>query len=255
MSQKGFTPLIIALIVVLIVGITIGTYYLGTQKIHKSNSLSQITNPSPTPFTQSTPSLTQPNNVMKLSDAWNLGTKTYSNPKIDIIFNYPSYFDVKEVDIQKENADWQAQYKNNPNVKQPLYTSTFYATFSTPNQESVSSQEMCDNKMNISVQKYDNPQSFSLYDFIADSHKTYPGNGITETFDTYKKDLKTTTLPKAGSYVFEGIVGENPVKTVYFTNKGKVYTFGLIGNCNTGGQYTPDADKVFESILKSIKYL
>ena len=94
-----------------------------------------------------------------------------------------------------------------------------------------------------------------MYDFIADQHKTYPGDGQTETFDTYKKDLKPTDLPKQGSYIFEGIVGENPVKTVYFTNKGEVYTFGLIGNCDTGGQYTPDAAAVFDDMLKSIKYL
>ena len=109
--------------------------------------------------------------------------------------------------------------------------------------------------MSVSVSKYDNNQNFSLYDFIADQQKTYPGDGRTETIDMYKKGLKPTDVPKLGSYVFEGVIGENPVKTVYFTNNGKVYSFDLIGNCNTGGKYTPDAEAVFDTMLKSVKYL
>lgn len=256
MNQKGDIPILIALGVLIIAVIAGGAYYLGTTK-NKSQSQVQVFTQSPTPSIQATPTPTSSNNLVQLSYAWNLGTKTYTNPKVGITFDYPSYFDVKEIDIQKENADWAAKYKNSPEVRQPLYTSTFYTTFNTtPNDPSAPvNREICDNKMSVSVQKFDNPKNLSLYDFIADSHKTYPGDGITETFETYKKDLKPTTLPKEGSYVFEGIIGENPVKTVYFINKGVVYTFGLIGNCDTGGQYTPDANKVFENILKSIKYL
>lgn len=255
MNQRGFTPILIVLGMILVVGIAAGAYYFGTAK-NRSQPQVQKTAQSPTPTIQTTPVPTQSNNVVRLSDAWVLGTKTFANPKIDITFDYPSYFNVKGIDIVKENADWQAQYKNNPQVRQPLYTSTFYTTFSTPGEPSDPvNREICDNKMSVSVQKYDNPKNLSLYDFIADSHKTYPGDGITETFETYKKDLKAATLPKESSYEFEGIVGENPVKTAYFTNGVKVYTFGLIGNCDTGGQYTPDADKVFQNMLMSVKFL
>lgn len=265
MNQRGFSSLFIILGIILIIGIAGGAYYFGTTK-NKSQSQVQVVTQSPTPPVLAIPSPTPSDNAVKLSDAWNLGTKTYSNPKIDITFDYPSYFELQETDTQTENAKWAAQYKNDPNVRQPLYKSSFFVTLSTPEiQPKTSSSDetkyeqeisdICNNKMRVSVQMYNNPQNLALYNFIADLEKSYPGNGVTETFDTYKKDLKATTLPKTDSYVFEGIVGENPVKTVYFTNKGKVYTFGLIGNCDTGGQYTPNADKVFENILKSIKYL
>jgi hypothetical protein len=89
----------------------------------------------------------------------------------------------------------------------------------------------------------------------SDLNKSYPGSGITESFETYRKNLTQSQLPKAGSFVFKGIIGENPVKKVYFTFKDKVYEFHLIGNCDTGGQYTPDAESVFDNMLKSVKYL
>ena len=190
MSQKGFTPILIILGVILVIGIVAGAYYFGTN--NKTQPQTQVV--TQTPSIQATSSPIPPSSVIKLSDAWNLGLKTYSSPKIDITFDYPSYFDVKEIDIQKENADWAAKYKDNPDVRQPLYTSNFYATFNTtPNDPSAPvNREIWDNKMTVSVQKFDNSKNLSLYDYIADSHQTYPGDGITETFETYKKDLKLT---------------------------------------------------------------
>lgn len=245
--QKGQATILILVGILIILAVAGGAYYLGRQTTPKSSSASVVNsqpsseNPSPT--------------VVKLSDAWNLGTKTYANPKIDITFQYPKYFIVTEVDIDRKNADFLIKYKDDPNVKQPLYSSTFSAVFDTHKPRDPVSQEICDNKMTVSIQKYDNTKELPLYDFISDINKSYPGDGMTETFDTYKKSLKSTNLPKEDSYVFKGIIGENPVKTVYFVNKGKVYTFNLFGNCDTGGQYTPDADAVFENMLKSITYL
>lgn len=256
--QRG-QALIFLLVGILVLTLAGGAFYLGRQTTSKpsTNSVvsSQISpsNPSSTIYSQVTPA--PASTVVKLANAWNLGTKTYSNPKVDITFQYPSYFIVKEVDIEKGNADWLTRYENDPNVKQPLYSSTFYATFDTHKPEDPVSQEICDNKMTMSVQKYDNTKDLSLYNFIADIKKSYLGDGITETFDTYKKVLKSTNQPKEGSYVFEGIVGEKPTRTVYFLNKGKVYTFGLTGNCYSDGQYSPDANTVFEKMLKSIIYL
>lgn len=109
--------------------------------------------------------------------------------------------------------------------------------------------------MRILITEYPNTESLSLYDFIAKQNKTYPGNGITDTFDTYKKSLKQTNVPKEGSYVFEGNIGENPRKEVYFEHSGKVYLFGLGGGNNTGEGYSDDANKLFDNILKSIFFL
>lgn len=254
-NQKGLFPIILGVIVlVLVVGGAV--YYLGIQKNQPSTPTNQAQNTVPTVSSQNSPIPTvSPAPLTKLSDAWTLGTKTSTSPKINITFEYPSYFETKETDIQKENKEWADKYKNDPNVRQPRYRSNFYASFSTPNQELATNQEFCDNKISVSVQQYDNPQNMTLYDFIADLNKSYPGDGRTEPFETYKKNLIQSQLPKVGSYVFEGIIGEDPVKEVYFTHNNKVYEFHLIGNCDTGGQYTPDAEAVFDNMLKSIKYL
>lgn len=254
--QKGFAPMIIIIGILFLVIIGGGLYYFNKSSFSQPTTQKSQINQSVKPSPSSLPSKVS-TTVTLLSNAWNLGTKTYSNPKINITFEYPSYFEEKEVDIQKENTEWADKYKNDPNVRHPLYKSSFYTSFSTLDIYPILDElvrEYCDNRMTVSVQQYDNPQNMTLYDFIANLHKTYPGDGITETFDTYKKGLTKTQLPKVDSYVFEGIVGENPVKTVYFTNQGKVYTFGLIGNCDTGGQYTKDAEVVFGKILGSIRF-
>lgn len=254
--QKGFAPIYLLVGVVLIGLVLGGAYYLDSNKgLPQNAQQTASTTPSVSPQLTPSPS-TSARKVVPLTTAWSLGTKTYSNPKIDITFEYPSFFKVEERDIQKANQEWAEKYKNDPDARQPLYKSSFHAILSTPGEPSEPvNQEICENKMSVSVQKYDNSQNLSLYNFIADLQKTYPGDGITETFETYKKDLKQTNIPQDGSYVFKGIVFENPVKTTYFIHKGKVYTFGLIGNCDTGGQYTPDASRVFESMLKSVKFI
>lgn len=254
MHQKGFVPVLIVLLIAAL-AVTGGFLYFKSQDRATSISRQTVSYSTPTPYV--TPSSEK--TIIKLSDAWKLGTKTYSNPKIRITFEYPLYFDVNETDIEKENRDWSEQYKNNPDVKQPLYRSSFQARFFTPELESGSDsnmyREICDNKMSVSVQKYDNNQNLPLYDFIADLNATYPGGGITETFDTYKKSLTKISIPKEDSYIFTGIIGENPVKEVYFDKNNTVYQFHLIGNCDTGGKYTEDAEKVFIQILGSVKIL
>lgn len=265
LNKKGnFLPIIGILALVIIVGIV--AFTLMQKKNTPETNNSYVSNPSPTVASSISPSPTPITNttVVPLTSAW-VKTKVYSSPKLDITFDYPEYFSVNVVDIEKENKEWADKYKNDPNVRQPLYKSNFSASFFTPevNVEAVSNlppgvenyRFVCDNKMSVYVAKYDNGEGLSLYDYIAKLNKSYPGDGITESFDTYKKNLSQTASPKVGSYVFEGIVGENPVKEAYFTNKNSVYEFHLIGNCDTGGQYTKDADKVFQNMLNSVKFL
>jgi hypothetical protein len=240
-----------------------GAYYLGlSQNISRQEALSSPQ--TPTSFVQ--PTLIPTENTYpewheyagqvlsftKLSEAGKLGTTMYSNSEVEITFEYPSFLNINEIDIQKENADWQAEYKDNPNVKQPLYTSSFAVGFSTPNQELATTQEFCDNKMSVSFSGYDNNKNLSLYDFITDQDKSLSRDRLHASDE---KDLQPTSSPKQGSYVFEGIVGSTPMKAVYFTNKSKIYIFSLTGNCDTGGEYTYDAEAVFDNMLKSVKYL
>lgn len=258
-------PTLLALILIgILVAILGGSSYL--MNMNQAKTPLKITKQI-TPMISNTPSLSpkitsiaspssspSPEKIILLSDAWNLGTKTYINSKIDITFDYPTYFKMYETDVDKENADWAKKYKNDPNARQPLYQSSFLVSFDSQDRSGPVTQEICENKMSVSVQKYDNDKHMKLYDFIADLHKTYAGDGITDTFTTYKKSLKTTDLPKENSYVFEGIIGENPVKEVYFENNGSIYLFHLMGNCDTGGKYTPQADAVFTQILTSIHF-
>lgn len=250
MKEKGFAPLILLIGILLIIGgVAYEIYYLGTISRNKPAQIPALSVNKATSQPSPKPSIS-PNQIVPLSTAWNLGTKTYSNPDIGITFEYPYYFEVQETDIQKANQEWADQYKKKSFVKQPLYMNDFAASFSTPdieiqnlgNDEDYSKRwlEFCDNKISVSVLKYQNDKNLPLFDFIAELKKTYSINGKTMTFDDYKQNLKTTSLPQEGSYVFGGDGRENPVKTVYFINKENVYTFNLIGFCDTREFYTPN---------------
>jgi len=192
--------------------------------------------------------------LINLSRAWSLGAKTYSNSKIDIIFDYPSYFQTRVIDVEKENMEWAEKYKDDQNVEQPLHLSSFYSVVYTPDISSeYNHQILCDNKMTVSIQQYNNPKGLNLYDFVSDLNNKNSLDG--QTNPMYKNNLTQSHLPKTGSYIFKGVIGETPVKEVYFIHNRHVYRFSLIGNCDTGGQYSEDAEAVFDNILKGVKYL
>lgn len=192
--------------------------------------------------------------VINLSDAWKFGTSTYGDPELDITVVYPSFFDVNVRDAQAANTERLTDNISDPKVNHPPYARSFAVSFSTPNQQSPANREVCENKMSVSVSKYENNQNLALYDFIARLYEGELSNSQLAPFEAYKKDLLPSVLPKPGSYVFEGYVGENPVKTVYFTTQGSVYSFGLIGNCDTGGKYTAAAEAVFDDMVERIRY-
>ena len=168
--------------------------------------------------------------------AWQQGTVAYDNASLGISFEYPKSF-----------------IFNSPKID----NGTIYLSITTPE---VSAEEAASpgfdysaydsEAMRVSISKFTNTENLSLYDFIAKQHKTYPGNGITDTFDTYKKYLTSTGIPRPGSYMFNGNVSENPVKTVYFEHNGSVYAFNLGGGRGTGQSYSADADKLFNKILQ-----
>jgi hypothetical protein len=182
--------------------------------------------------------------MVKLSNAWSAGTKTYGNSKLNISFDYPSYF--TETAVKSETARFSVRFET-PDIK--------YAASGNLSEDAKIWSEVCENKMTVLVQEFDNKKGTSLYDFIAELYKSYPGNGVTESFESYRKNLNETNSPRTGSYVFEGIVFENPVKTVFFVNNDSIYSFTLRGNCDTGGQYTKEAQNVFDKIIGSIKFL
>lgn len=187
------------------------------------------------------PTTTFQSTSVNLSTAWQDGTTMYSNSNLGITFEYPKTLEVQTPKIDNSLFSVRILTPDIPIEKRqsPEFDFNVYD----------------ENTMRILITEYPNTESLSLYDFIAKQNKTYPGNGITDTFDTYKKSLKQTNVPKEGSYVFEGNIGENPRKEVYFEHSGKVYLFGLGGGNNTGEGYSDDANKLFDNILKSIFFL
>lgn len=187
------------------------------------------------------PTVTFQSTLVNLSTAWQDGTVKYANPNLGITFEYPKSLEIQTPKIDNSlfsvrilTPDIPIEKRQSPEFDFNVYN---------------------ENTMRILITEYTNNENLSLYDYIAKQNKTYPGNGITENFDTYKKFLKQTNVPKEGSYVFEGNIGENPRKEVYFEHNGKVYVFGLGGGNNTGEGYSDDANKLFDNILKSIKFL
>lgn len=261
MNQKGFNPILPVIGIFIVLGLLGGAYYLGVQKTNKivedtnqvdfppaSKPISGIDNPSSTP--------TEKKDYIPLKNIWNSARKVYKNQNLDFSFEYPDYFRVEEVLIEKSNSDLARAYPDMTTDR------AFLATFSTPwthelnldesNSNFVS--EVCTNTMRFSVIKYLNKDNLILYDFIKRVNTRYAGNGIVETFDTYKKNLKETDFPKVGSYVFTGIVGENPKKHIYFVNNSNVYLFTLGGGCDTGAGYSQEAETVLNTLLENIKF-
>ena len=251
LKQKGVASPLIIVIVLLVIFVG----YIYTQKSNDKGNVTKAPvtalSPSAKPSTETSPRART--KFVKLSEAWNQGTKTFTSSKINISFEYPSYFLIDEVDIEKENREWAETYKNNPDVKQPRYTSSFAANFHT--NYAGDPRETCPNTMRVHVAQDDNRKNLTLYDFIADMNKAYAGGGVTETFETYKKNLFQSKVPKATSYVWIGDSAETPAKEVYFEHNGKVFLFILRGYCDTGGKYSKDAENVFDNMLKSIKFL
>ncbi len=193
---------------------------------------------------------------ISLSNVWSLGTKTYSNPKIDILINYPSSFIINEVDTVKENNLFRQKY---PEIETVSYGS-FFVSFHTP-EASVTARQKEDfdwvtydhNTMMIGVDVYDNKNGVSLEDFLKDHYG--PETAMGPLYEILKPGLKPSNSPKAGSYVHIGSLGENPQKHIFFSHKERFYIFTMSGGNDTGAEYSPEAEKIFDQMITSIQFL
>lgn len=250
--------IVVIVLIALSVG-GIGGYMLGTKQNNDTKTVTPTSSPSPTIIFEPTPTLPeQAKTLVKLADAWNLGVKTFSDPKINITFDYPSYFQTRVLDIEKVNKEAKER-ADKYNQKPYVYDQAFDASFSTPEIDPVyytgDRQLRCDNTIGIGVTQYDNPQNMALYDFIdyLDKH-AFAQSGPAAM--AIRDKVTQSQLPKAGSYVYEAIYGEAGItKIVFFTNKDKVYEFNLNGGCDLGDPYTQDGENVFDNMLKSVKFL
>lgn len=220
-------------------------YYPQLSKEERNTILSSFPQPSPTNQpSNNIPSENYPANFT-LASAWEK-LSTYTNPNLGVTFQYPTTF------ITTVNS---LNYNSSALIK-PSFSVTIRSPFASSEETNKLGFDWTSyslNTMRVTINQYDTDK-LSLYDFISQLNKTYPGNGITETFETFKKSLKPVTLPKEGSYEFDGILGENPTKELYFENNGKVYLFVLSGGTGTGEGYSKEAENSFNSLVKSIVF-
>jgi len=243
--------LIVALLSAGVFGI-IG-YYLGLS--HQVNPYLQQTK-----YTQAKPSIIisppnsptpmssqRPDNFL-LATIWQQGTSQYSNTLINITFQYPKSFTSQVVDtsnyvgssiprpllsLQLDTPDVPQSIKNKPGFDWNTYD---------------------DNSMHVYIDVYNNTNNQTLDTFL---NTLYAGPGIdgkTPMITTLRNNLVSSDVPKSGSFVYVGTLGENPMKAYYFTNGDKIYVFRLVGGNDTGASYTKDAENVFMNIINSIVF-
>lgn len=163
-------------------------------------------------------------------------------------FTYPDHFEKNIIDVEKRKLEVR---ESNPKYVWRLLNQVSIGVSLSNSKYDYSD---CSSVMRISISKYANIDHTSLYDFIKTINAQYPGNGITETFETYKKGLTVIDYPKQNSYQFIGNLSENPAKTVYFEHGDSFYSFSLYGGCNTGEGYSKDAENLFDTILHNMKF-
>ncbi|MDO8618624.1 MAG: hypothetical protein Q7R49_01620 [Candidatus Daviesbacteria bacterium] len=251
LKEKGFVLILMLAGILVIVVVAGGAYYFGKSQSAKPDVTST---PNPAITSQATPSTTS------LSTAWSGQLNVYNEPTLGITFQYPAFFIVNVIDTAKEKAQGYYYASLNKDYEYRTYGVTFSVPQLTDTQITDAENsdpnfysKYADNIMYLSLSKYDNPRSLSLYDFLAIEYKVYAGGGIQATFDTFKKDLKPSDSPFTGSYEFVGIQGESPNRKVFFVNKGKIYEFSLTGGLGTGQGYSADANNLLNNILQTIK--
>jgi len=260
-------PRILSLVLIIVILVSLGAvYYLG-YKIKQQNLVNNENKESVVMDNNEKSLITQRANfsiqspipsptisealAINLSEVWSLGTDTYSNTKLNITVDYPSYFEVVDFDSQEKIKTFPRGTGLEASVKLPLDQSNFLVVFKTP--DIIPYEQYCSSDMRVSVQQFNNSRQLTLDEFIEERNNIYPGDGVMESFSNYKKNLISSEIPKINSYVFEGIIFERPVKEVYFDHKDNIYEFHLAGGCH--GLGLQEAERVFDTILRKVKLL
>lgn len=253
-NRPKMVIIIVAIIIILLVIATGGYYLVTRQQANNKNQLTQLnTTPTVTIVSSVTATPTQAiTNIrpddFSLATVWQLGVYEYSNPAINITFQYPKSFSA----IVNDTSNY-----NNSNMLKPVLS----LNFNTPDVPIEKRQKTGfdfssydANTMQVNVDVYDNINNQSLDAFLATLYSGAGIDGKTTVITTLKQGLTSSTMPKQGSYIYFGTLGENPMKAYYFTNGDKIYVFRLYGGNNTGEGYTKDAEAVFTNLIKSIKF-
>ncbi|MFC1790037.1 hypothetical protein ACFLZP_00975 [Patescibacteria group bacterium] len=257
--------LIILSVTWLALGLGIGFYWGRNNKknIKKSANLPQSTKSVLTPTAAPTIGYSQPK-LFLLSQAFKSGKKTYPDPELGIQFDYPDFFEAETVNIPGSNRKYQKE-NNTSEIrfgKGVRFVATFYnpvPDYPTPGisySDQSSREKICQNRMKVVVNQYENKSRLSLYDFIRTLYDWKISSDDEEVvFSHYKDSLKPVDWPKPGSFLFDGVIYEGLDKEWFFQHKDSVYKFSLYGNCGLGSEFTPEMNQIFEEMVRSIRFL
>lgn len=252
LNQKGAFPILAVIILLLLAAATAFYAYDSGQVEEPLPFNSQLALPLPSILKTYIPASTSADERTPLPLLANSATFPQTEFKggmdFPFTFYYPDYFEKTITDVEKRKLE---VLEREPNYVWRLLSQARIGVSLTSSKYDYSD---CSDVMRIFISKYANVDHTSLYDFIKTLNAEYAGNGITETFETYEKGLVTIDFPKPNSYQFTGNLSENPAKTVYFEHGDSFYSFTLSGGCNTGEGYSEDAENLFDSILKNLKF-
>lgn len=217
--------LIIGVILIFLLASSIGLYFFQQQNSKKNKRINtQI------PITSQPTTIRVTSNP--LEHVWENGTQVYSNPKLGFTFEYPNDFLIGNTEGRQENLV--AFFSNPPPPESSDFT----------------------NVMSMGVYKYPNPKNLTIMEFLESIYTGTVGGGQGKTpMISYVKDnLSKSQYPILGTLIFTGSDGGHYVKRVFFIYKDAIYEFSLSGGEGAGSIYSPDAEKVFDKSIKSIKF-
>lgn len=179
--------------------------------------------------------------IIPLSTVWQMGTTTYTNPKLGISFEYPKVFTVDVADVSSDVTFSMRINSQDIPIEQRVEPGFDWTAYDK-------------NAMTIEIVQDDNSSNQTLDTFLSSAYVGPGVDGKTPVINILKRGLIASSAPVPGSYVFTGTLGETPSKIYYFMNKDKIYSITLWGGHNAGNLYSKDAEKVFDQIISSIKF-
>ncbi len=212
--------LFIAIISILFISLIAGLYvykYQGSKITVKSNPVPIIT--------QATSPDNTPSSPDKLLDVWSMGTKTYSSPDLGFTLEYPKIFVATPYD--------------------------FGFIIKTPD------EYRNEDAMHITLTAIKNTDSISLQEYLKGKYGQpyHPGGNPSQTEEGKMKDFKPSNIPLENSYSYSGdIGGGGPSKTLFFEYKGVFYELVLYGGEGAGAGYSPEAGKIYDQVVSTIKF-
>ncbi len=172
---------------------------------------------------------------------------TFENSGLGFSFKYPDSFVLAD-----RTAD--PNYKNS-NAELRLALTTPDVVDGAKAKKGFDFKNYSDNTVTIYVDVLKNPEALSIEDFMNKEYSKLGIDGRTPVIQTLNRNIKSSSIPKENTLVYEGTGGgESPRKTYFFINQNNFYVVSMIGGTDTGASYTQDAEDLFDRIVESISF-